>query len=541
MDIVFAQLPETFTPSSKDISSAHPSAQQESTIFLCADKKTGIKACLETGLLKEVNTATHGLIASSVAASEFTFAKRKILNLWCPESTAPSQRLRLMGLGTLDAFKTQSTRVAFGGWLMQRLQAGGEPRVAQIFIEGIESSEEIAVDLAYGACLRNYTFDTHHGKIKDQDTNENTKEEGTSNTLEKLTFYCNNPDAARAAFVRYQAVSSGVKFARDLVSEPPNHLTPSLYATRIAETLAPLGVKVRVIDEPELKTLGMGSLLSVAQGSQSPAHVVIMEWTGGDADEPPYALIGKGVTFDSGGLSLKPPTAMEDMKFDMGGSASVVGTMMALSTRKAKANVVGVVGLVENMPSGEALRPGDVVTSMSGQTIEVLNTDAEGRLVLADLLWYTQQTFKPSAMINLATLTGAIIVSLGHEIAGLFSNSDVLSSALMHAGEKTDERVWRMPLAPVYDKQLDCKVANMKNIGDRGSAGSIVAAQFLQRFVKGCDWAHLDIAGVVWRKKDTDLAPRGATGFGVQLLDEWVESCQTRQSQKESTPKGKKT
>jgi leucyl aminopeptidase len=287
--------------------------------------------------------------------------------------------------------------------------------------------------------------------------------------------------------------------------------------------LAELGVVVEVLDEKKMKKLGMGALLGVGQGSVKPPRLVVMRWNGAPDDkEGPLAFVGKGVTFDTGGISLKPGPGMEEMKWDMAGAGAVIGLMAALAGRKAKANVVGVVGLVENMPDGNAQRPGDIVTSMSGQTIEILNTDAEGRLVLADALWYTQAQYKPRFMVNLATLTGAIIVSLGHEHAGLFSNNDELADRLLQAGKSTGEALWRMPLSPAYDKDIDCDAADMKNIGSAGKAGSITAAQFLQRFVNGLPWAHLDIAGTAWSKKDTATVPKGATGYGVRLLDRFV-------------------
>jgi leucyl aminopeptidase len=292
-----------------------------------------------------------------------------------------------------------------------------------------------------------------------------------------------------------------------------------------AKTLAKYGVKVEVLDKRQMKALGMGALLGVAQGSVQDPRLVVMRWNGGGKGKgagQPLAFLGKGVTFDTGGISIKPSKGMEDMKWDMAGAATVIGLMKALALRKAKVDVVGVVGLVENMPSGNAQRPGDVVKSMSGQTVEVINTDAEGRLVLADALWYTQQRFKPRFMVDLATLTGAIIVSLGHHQAGLFANDDKLADRLRAAGEAVNERLWRMPLGPEYDKQIASNIADMKNISDGGGAGSITAAQFLQRFVNDVPWAHLDIAGTAWSGKDAPTTPKGATAFGVRLLDQFV-------------------
>ena len=328
----------------------------------------------------------------------------------------------------------------------------------------------------------------------------------------------------------YQAkdkVADGVFFTRDLVSEPANVLYPVTLAKQ-AQTLSKLGIKVEVLNEAQMAKLGMGALLGVGQGSIRESRMVVMQWNGADKPakgkkaEAPIAFVGKGVTFDTGGISIKPSGGMEDMKWDMGGSGVVIGLMKALAGRKAKVNAVGVVGLVENMPGGNAQRPGDIVTSMSGQTIEVLNTDAEGRLVLADALWYTKERFKPKFMVNLATLTGAIIVCLGGEMAGLFSNNDRLSERLTEAGKKVDENLWRMPLGDAYDKMINSDAADMKNIGAGRGAGSTTAAQFLQRFVDKTPWAHLDIAGVTWSKAEKPTVPKGGTGFGVRLLDRLV-------------------
>jgi leucyl aminopeptidase len=316
------------------------------------------------------------------------------------------------------------------------------------------------------------------------------------------------------------AVAEGVFFTRDLVSEPSNVLTTEEFAARLA-AMADLGLEVEILDEAELETLGMRALLAVGQGSESPSKVVVMQWKGG-GDEAPLALIGKGVVFDTGGISLKPAGGMEDMTMDMGGAGVVSGVMRALALRKARANVVGVVGLVENMPDGRAQRPGDVVRSMKGDTIEVINTDAEGRLVLCDIMWYAQDRFQPTGMVDLATLTGAIIIGLGHENAGVFSNDDGFCNSFLKAAGAEGEGAWRMPLGAAYDKMLKSHVADMKNVGGR-PAGSITAAQFLQRFVKDeTPWIHLDIAGVASVKADTALAPKGATGWGVMALDRMI-------------------
>ncbi|MBI3516382.1 MAG: leucyl aminopeptidase, partial [Proteobacteria bacterium] len=367
-----------------------------------------------------------------------------------------------------------------------------------------------AAHMAYGARLRAYRFDKYRTKRKKEELSK----------LDRVVFMVADSATARQAFAPLDKVADAICFARDLVAEPPNVIYPESMAARV-RTLTRLGLAVEVLGVKEMRKLGMGSLLGVAQGSTHDPRVVVMRWNGAARGKAPIAFIGKGVTFDSGGLSLKTSKGMEDMKWDMAGSAAVVGTMAALAGRRAKANAVGVIGLVENMPSGTAQRPGDVVTSASGQTIEVLNTDAEGRLVLADVLWYCQDRFKPVAMIDLATLTGAIIMALGHENAGLFTNSDELSDSLLKAGQSAGERVWRMPLAESYDKQINSDIADMKNIGE-GNAGSIIGAQFLKRFVNDVPWAHLDIAGVAWSKKDAPTVPKGATGWGIRLLDRLV-------------------
>jgi leucyl aminopeptidase len=327
--------------------------------------------------------------------------------------------------------------------------------------------------------------------------------------------------AARRAFASREAIADGVLMARDLVNEPANVLFPAEFARR-ASTLKKVGVQVEVLDVPKLTKLGMRALLGVGQGSAHDSRVVVMRWNGGKKGEAPVAFIGKGVCFDTGGISIKPAGGMEDMKGDMAGAACVTGLMHALAARKAKVNAVGVIGVVENMPDGKAQRPGDIVKSMSGQTIEIINTDAEGRLVLGDVVWYAAQRFKPKFMIDLATLTGAIIVALGHEYAGLFANNDQLAERLTKAGEATGELVWRMPLSKDYDKQIDSKFADMKNTGGR-MGGAITAAQFIKRFVDDkTPWAHLDIAGTGFDSRQSDINKSWGSGWGVRLLDKLV-------------------
>jgi leucyl aminopeptidase len=361
--------------------------------------------------------------------------------------------------------------------------------------------------LVLGAVLRDYTF-------RDHKTSDDAPEGG-------IEVMCSDPAAVRTEAAPLLAVAEGTFMTRDLVNEPANILTTTEFAKRL-EDMKSLGLKVEVLEEDKLEKLGMRTLLAVGQGSASPSKVVVMQWQGGAKDAAPLALVGKGVVFDTGGISLKPAAGMEDMTMDMGGAGTVAGVMKALALRKAKANVVGLVGLVENMPSGTAIRPGDVVRSMKGDTVEILNTDAEGRLVLCDVMWYAQERFEPAGMVDLATLTGAIIIGLGHENAGVFSNDDPLCNAFLKAAAAEGEGAWRMPLGQAYDDMLKSPIADMKNIGGR-PAGSVTAAQFLQRFVKdGTPWVHLDIAGVASLKTDTPLAPKGATGWGVRALDRLV-------------------
>ena len=363
-----------------------------------------------------------------------------------------------------------------------------------------------ADEIALGLALRDYNFDSHKTAEK--------KPRGS------VCLMVSKPEDVAKSASPMAAIAEGVFFTRDLINEPANVLTTDDFAARLA-AMQELGLDVEILEEADLEKLGMRTLLSVGQGSDSGSKVVVMSWNGG-GKEAPFALVGKGVVFDTGGISLKPAGGMEDMTMDMGGAGVVAGVMRTLALRKAKANVVGLVGLVENMPSGTAIRPGDVVKSMKGDTIEIINTDAEGRLVLADVLWYAQERFKPVGMINLATLTGAILVALGHENAGLFSNSDDLSDAFLKAAKAEGEGAWRMPMGPAYDELIKSRIADIKNVGGR-YAGSITAAQFLQRFVKAdVPWAHLDIAGTAHVKTETGLAPAGATGWGVMALNRLI-------------------
>ena len=375
-----------------------------------------------------------------------------------------------------------------------------------------------ADEIALGLALRAYDFSAY--KSRKSEDGDGDGEEG-ARKRGRVSFMHKDPEALGKAAADGAALAEGVFFTRDLVNEPANVLTTSDFADRLL-AMRELGISVEVLDEDELAKLGMRALLGVGQGSESPSKVVIMRWDGGKGGDAPLALVGKGVVFDTGGISIKPAAGMEEMTMDMGGAGVVAGVMRSLALRRAKANVVGLVGLVENMPDGRAQRPGDIVKSMKGDTIEVINTDAEGRLVLADVLWYAQDRFKPAAMIDLATLTGAVIVALGHENAGVFANDDALADAVLKAAKSEGEGAWRLPLAPAYDKLVDSRLADVRNSAGR-PAGAITAAQFLQRFVAAdMPWVHLDIAGVALPPGETAMAPRGATGWGVMTLDRLV-------------------
>jgi leucyl aminopeptidase len=480
---------------------------QNALILTVADKKK----LGERGA--KLDKKLGGALTRAMEASHFVGATAQSLVVLAPAKTRLT-RIVLIGIG--DAAKADaSTFARIGGAAIAALS--GKDAQALLLIDRHKETHigagEAAAQAALGARLRSYRFDKYHTKQKPEQ----------KQTLRTLTIASEDVASAKAAFASLDKIADGVFLARDLVTEPGNVIYPETLA-QAARTLKELGVKVEVLDEKQMKKLGMGSLLGVAQGSAFPPRLVIMQWIGdpGTKGGAPVCFVGKGVTFDTGGISIKPAAGMEDMKFDMGGAAAVIGAMMALAGRKAKANVVGVIGCVENMPSGTAQRPGDVVTTMSGQTVEVINTDAEGRLVLADAMWYAQETFKPCCVIDLATLTGAIIVTLAHEHAGLFSNDNKLSEQLTNAGKAVDETLWRMPMGDAYDKMIDSPIADMKNIGGRGG-GSITAAQFLQRFIKkGTPWAHLDIAGTAWQEKDKPLSVKGATAYGVRLLDRFV-------------------
>ncbi len=452
--------------------------------------------------------AAAGMIKRTAAANRFEGKSGSTLDFLAPEGVA--SRLIVVGAGKLSAIKDNDF-LKLGGTAAGKLRPGSEAVTILAELPNGAMKPGQAAAIAAGVRLRAYKFDRYKTKKKDG-------EDAALNA--EISIAVSDVAAVKKAFASADHIVDGVIIARELVNEPPNVLYPVEFARR-ASALSKLGVDVDVLNVKAMKKLGMGALLGVGQGSTQPSRTVIMRWNGGKKGEQPVAFIGKGVCFDTGGISIKPSASMEDMKGDMGGAACVVGLMHALAARKAKVNAIGAIGLVENMPDGNAQRPGDIVTSMSGQTIEIINTDAEGRLVLADVLWYVAQKFKPKFMVDLATLTGAIMVALGTEYAGLFSNNDQLAERLTKAGQATGERVWRMPLGPEYDKQIDSQFADMKNTGTR-NGGSITAAQFLQRFVDDTPWAHLDIAGTAMGAPKTEINHSWGSGYGVRLLERLV-------------------
>jgi len=452
--------------------------------------------------------AAVNLVTRAAATNQFKGKSGSTLDILAPEGLKAT-RLIVVGAGELSVIKDNDF-LKLGGVAAGKLRAGGDAvTIIAELPDGAMKPGQVAA-VASGVRLRAYKFDRYKTK----------KDEEDATLRADIVFAVGDVAAARKAFVPNVHIVDGVIMARELVNEPPNILYPEEFARR-ASKLRKLGISIEVLDVKAMKKLGMGALLGVAQGSTRPGCIVIMRWSGGKRGNPPLAFVGKGVCFDTGGISIKPAGGMEDMKGDMGGAACVVGLMHALAARKAKVNAVGAIGLVENMPDGNAQRPGDIVTSMSGQTIEIINTDAEGRLVLADVLWYVAKKFKPKFMVDLATLTGAIMVALGTEYSGLFSNNDELANRLTKVGLATGERVWRMPLGPEYDKQIDSQFADMKNTGSR-HGGSITAAQFLQRFVGDTPWAHLDIAGTAMGAPKSDINQSWGSGYGVRLLERLV-------------------
>jgi leucyl aminopeptidase len=418
---------------------------------------------------------------------------------------------RLLVVGTGADVKAADAAEKLGGNSVARLLTSGEGH-AVIDLTGLDYDADAAAQVALGAALRSWRYDRYRTRLKDKQ----------KPTLTSITIVGGGDGAEKRYEDRYAAVVEGVSLTRELVTEPANIIYPETFVERVKESIRGSGLEVQVLGRDEMAKLGMGALLGVAQGSVREPKLLVLKWNGGKAGETPVAFIGKGVTFDTGGISIKPALGMEGMKWDMGGAGAVAGAMKALALRKAKANIVGVCGLVENMPDGNAQRPGDVVTTMSGQTVEVINTDAEGRLVLGDAVTWTQKNFQPKIMIDLATLTGAMVITLGHEYAGIFSNDDKLAADLMKAADESGDKLWRQPLGEAYDRLIDSPIADMKNVGPR-EAGSITAAQFIQRFVDdGVAWAHLDIAGMAWSDKAKATYDKGATGYGVRLLDQYI-------------------
>ncbi|MCH2548006.1 MAG: leucyl aminopeptidase [Alphaproteobacteria bacterium] len=486
------------------------SAIKHDNIDAIAIGVTEDKTLTATG--KTLDKELNSLIKRALDGSRFEGKAGQSCTLITPDNIA-YRRVVVYGMGKGKKLDSKTAR-KIGGAISKQADANG---IKHLHIVA-ESPKGCTLDdaafsseIAYGALLKSFRFDKYFTRQKDEQ----------KPTLTKLTIMLDDHSAAKKSFATYEAINSGVTLTRELVSEPGNIIYPESYAARLKELTAE-GLEVEVLDEKAMKKLGMGALLGVGQGSSRESRIVIMRWNGGKKGDAPVAIVGKGVTFDTGGISIKPAGGMEDMKWDMGGSATTAGLMKALAARKAKVNVVGVVGLVENMPDGNAQRPGDVVTSMSGQTIEVINTDAEGRLVLADALWYTQDRFKPQCIVDLATLTGAILIGLGDNRAGLFSNNDKLAKQLFDTGEAENERVWRFPIGDEYESHIKSDIADMKNVGKSRLAGSISAAQFLSRFVNDVPWAHLDIAGVAWSNEEWDTNGKGATGFGVRLLNRWI-------------------
>lgn len=449
----------------------------------------------------------NGALTKAAGKGRFTGKAGQSLSIAAPAGVEADAVL-LVGAGAKDKLDDLAVE-AFGGNAYAAVKLSG---AEVLTIDASDLSPEQAARVGFAARLAAYRFDKYR-------TTQKADKIPSITTIRVVTT---DLRGAEAALEPLSAVADGVIFARDLVSEPANVLYPAEFAKRV-KALESLGLEVEILGEAEMEKLGMRTLLGVGQGSRRESQLAIMKWNGGEAAAQPLAFVGKGVCFDTGGISIKPAEGMEDMKWDMGGAAAVTGTMIALASRKAKANVIGVLGLVENMPDGNAQRPGDVVVSMSGQTVEVINTDAEGRLVLADALWYTQERFKPKFMIDLATLTGAMIVALGLDYAGVFSNSDDVADPILAAARKVGENFWRMPIPAIYEQHIDSKIADVKNTGNGRAGGSITAALFLQRFTNGVPWAHLDIAPTAWANKSpSPTVPEGGVGFAVRTLDRMV-------------------
>ena len=488
-----------------DLESSGESTCEVHLLYTADDK---VQLSHSSAILDE---GTDGLLSETIAHNNF---KGKFLDsFFITSNNLPCHDALFVSVGDPDKLDDAKLEKV-GGAIYSKLKERGTQGRALLFVDNEISTS--ATNIAFGIQLKEYTFDKYFTKKDKEETNFEVDvcQEGADLTKVKEEY------------AHKDAMVQGIAFAKDLISEPSNVLYPKSYADRV-KGLEALGLKIKVYGEKELEKMGAGALLAVGQGSARESQMVVMEWMKGKKGDSPSAFVGKGVCFDTGGYSIKPSRGLKDMKYDMGGSAVVVGTMISIAKRNLPINAVGVIGLVENMVSSNAYKPGDVITSMSGQTIEIDNTDAEGRVVLADCLWYTQDKYKPSAMVNLATLTGAISIALGDKIAGLFSNDDDLSNELLKAGDTTGEDLWRMPCDPIgerYDEYVDSSIADMHNVGKGGEASSTTAAQFLQRFVNDTPWAHLDIAGVTWNDKGSMTASGGATGWGVQLLNKWIET-----------------
>ena len=499
--------------SNPEIAFASKDQEPSGTVIVMAGENARLAPTAE-----KLDTGSAGTLTRACRIADFKGRNRTAVNLLAPAGLESVERLLIVGLNGIDEAPSQGW-IDLGGFIRGKIDA--TVTEAHVWLEatgGGALDAKHAAHVALGTLLRSYEFNKYKTKKKAQD-DSNGEGSDPDPSLQRLVIHCDAPEAAEAAFAPMRPIAEGVYLARDLVNEPPNALGPEEFAERLS-AFAEYGVEVDILDEDRMRELGMGALLSVGQGSARPSRLVCLHWRGeGAPDGSPSVFVGKGVCFDTGGVSIKPAQGMEDMKGDMGGAACVAGLILALAKEKAPVDVVGVLGLTENMISGSASRPSDIVKSMSGQTIEVLNTDAEGRMVLADAMWYAQETWRPKRMVTLATLTGAIIVALGHEYAGLYANDDALAHGLTQAGTQTDEKVWRMPLSKKYDKLIDSKVADMKNIGGRW-AGSITAAQFLQRFVQDdVSWAHIDIAGTAFSSPSNDINRSWGAGFGVRLLE----------------------
>ena len=454
------------------------------------------------------DSASGGQLKRAVAASRFSGKPGETLEVIAP-SGMDAPRIVLFGLGDKDKLKASTVEKAAAA-VVSKVLLGGETAIS-IRLDGVTDAEG-AARAGLGARLASYRFDEFRTKLSAD----------KRPSLAAVTIAADDAAGAEASWASWGAVADGVDLARDVTNLPPNVLNPETYAKKI-EGLAEHGLEIEILDEAKMAELGMDMLLGVGQGSECESHIAVMKWMGGDAGEKPLLFVGKGLTFDSGGISLKPGAGMDEMKGDMGGSAAVVGLMRALAGRKAKVNAIGLVGLVENMPDGNAQRPGDIVKSMSGQTVEILNTDAEGRLVLGDVLWYGQGRFDPKLIIDLATLTGAMLIALVNTRAGIFTNSDDIAAQLSSAGDAADEPVWRMPLGPDYEKHIETKNADIRNVGEGRLAGSISAAEFLKCFVNDKPWCHIDIAGTAMGgMKDDPRQPSWGTGWGVRILDRFV-------------------